>query len=203
MLVRHSWPVALVAPFVVACSGEPSVDAVPGCKLSPLGDATKPIELELQSLDPSKVAHDLADGGSVAMIVPPQGGWVIFVGARATNIDPCAVQLSGVLTDPESKQVRIDERTTNLKPTGDGWGGPIDGDISTVSNIPVCPNQWASADLFGNPFELTVTLSDRHERSASKTIKVVPECAEPHFKASCSCQCQKDYILGEACVPGS
>jgi hypothetical protein len=185
-----------------ACRAQPlNEQPVAGCELPPLGDLAKPIEMKLCAMDPSKVAQDIQDGGTIANIVPPQGGWVVFAGARATNIDPCEVQLKGVLRDTTSGQVSVDERTVNLKAASGGWGGPIDGDISTVSNIYTCPNQWASTDIADNTFELTVSLRDRQNRTASKTIKVVPECAEPHVKASCQCQCTKGYKLGDVCKP--
>ncbi len=186
----------------------PEPDPIAGCDLKPLGDPTKPIDMELLAAEVNPkppyfagVPKPILDGGSVAMIVPPQAGWVIYVGARATNIDPCELDLKGVLKDTATGQLRVDERTINLKPRGDGWGAPIDNDPlgSDLSNVPVCPNQWASNDMYATPFELTVSLTERGGRSASKTIKVNLSCAEPQFKASCSCQCKKDYKLGQVC----
>ena len=170
-----------------------------GCKLGVHGDPALPIEMKLVARDASGVANEIADGAQVSMILPPQGGRVIFVGALATNVNACGVKLSGALRDKTTSQVRVDERTTNLKPRGDGWGGPVDADISSFSNIPLCPNQWASTALYESAFELTVTLTDPDGRSASDTIDIHPICGEPEFEAECLCQCQKDYMLGEVC----
>lgn len=195
---------ALVAAAFLGCSDTPEETGEPpiaGCTLEPLGDLTKPIEMELVYLDAEKKMHPLANGDAIPMIVPPQGGWVIFVGARATNIDPCGVTVKGVLRDANNQQVRLDQRTTKLVSKGDGWGSPVEGDISTVANVPTCPNQWASQAIPNVPIELTYSLKDRGGRTASKTIQVVPECAEPIYKNACLCQCSKDYVLGESCLP--
>lgn len=192
----------LFVAFATACSSEPPETAevpVPGCPFEFLGDADKPVEMELLYRGVDGTTHPLEDGANLPMIVPPQGGWVVFVGARATNVDPCGLTIKGVLRDGASEQIRLDERTTNLEPLGDGWGAPIDGDISTFSNIPTCPNQWASIDLPGNSIELTYSMTDRAGRSASSTLDVVLDCAEPAFKNSCSCQCRADYMLGQSC----
>ncbi len=190
------------ALFGASCGGAETTETpIAGCTLAPLGDLAKPIEMELVYLDTAKKIQPLQDGGALPMIVPPQGGWVVFVGARATNLEPCGVTVKGVLRDANNQQVRVDERTTKLVPTGDGWGGPVDEDISTVANVPTCPNQWASQAIPGLPIELTYSITDRDGRTASKSINVIPECAEPPFKNACLCQCKKDYVLGESCLP--
>jgi hypothetical protein len=175
-------------------SGDPS-----GCKLGFLGDESAPVEMKVVARAADGSVHELADGGDLTMILPPQGGRVVFVGALATNIAACGVQLSGVLRDTSTGQLRVDERTTNLKDDGSDWGGPLGNDISTFSNIPTCPNQWASTAVFDNPFELTVTITDPNGKTASRTLGVVPRCNEPMHEPECLCQCQEDYMLGQAC----
>jgi hypothetical protein len=186
------------------CSGEPPPpppppDDGPSCPLPFLGDKEKTPEMELIVLRADSTSAPLRDGDTVAMIFPPQGGRVIFAGIRATNIDPCGVKLAGALRDPVTKQVRVDGRTINLTPSGDGWGGSDDADISSFANVPVCPNQWAKADLFGNEYELSLVLEDRHDHTLTRTVKVIPSCAEPEYAAECACICKGGYVLGEKC----
>lgn len=171
----------------------------PGCKLGFLGDASKPVEMKLitRGADPS--ATELTEGGMVPMILPPQGGRVILVGVSATNLDACGADLKGVLRDGTTSQIRVDQRTINLKPGDDGWGGSVPSDISTFANVPTCPNQWASTDIFGHSFELVVTLTDRAGNKATETRMVVPFCAEPENAMECACECQKGYVLGQHC----
>ena len=97
---------------------------------------------------------------------PLQGGEVLFVGARVTNVDACGLQLTGALRDEETQQVRFDTRTINLIPTGDGWGvtgtlgANVAGLISNFSNVPVCPNEWSTTDVDGHEYGLEVTITD-------------------------------------------
>ena len=81
--------------------------------------------------------------------------------------------------------------------------GHASADIASFSNIPACPNQWASTDVYDHPFELTITLKDTDGHQISETIHVVPTCSEPGLEAECRCICQKDYVLGQACDPNA
>lgn len=173
-----------------------------GCTLQPLGDTSAPIEFEIIALDPSYTSQPITDGSTVHNIFPPQGGRVIFAGVRATNIDPCGVQLGGGLRDLQSNQVRFDYRTINLKPQEDGWGASVDGDIASFANIPTCHNQWSARDLYDQDYDLTLELTERSGRVASKTIRVRPVCQEPGFIEECLCICKAGYMLGEVCASG-
>lgn len=190
----------MLLAIVAACGGcTGGEDPLQGCKLDYLGDEALPLEMKLVARDADEVAREIVNASDVDMILPPQGGRVIFVGAVATNVSACGVELSGALRDLSTGQLRVDARTTNLKPKGGGWGGPLDGDISTFSNIPLCPNQWASTAVHGAPFELTVTLSDPQGKTASQTMQVTPVCGQPANEAECLCQCKQGYVLGQTC----
>jgi hypothetical protein len=180
----------------------PSSDAGPdakSCALAFLGDATKDPALELVALGADYASAPIADGAKVALLFPPQGGRVVFVGVRATNLDPCGVKLAGAMRDVTSKQVRIDTRTINLEPASDGWGQSAPGDIASFANVPLCPNQWSTTNIYGTEYEVEVTLTDRDKRKVTKTIRVTPECAEPSLAAECACICKGGYVLGETC----
>jgi hypothetical protein len=196
-------PTSPVAPAPSGDAAPPPVDA--DCPVGVIGDTTKPVEFDFRILHVDGSDAPLADGEEVPLIFPPQGGRVIFVGVRATNLDGCGVQLTGALRDTSSQQVRIDSRTVNLIPTGDGWGtsAPPSQSISaardTYSNVPVCPNEWATVDIYDHVFQLEVTIEDREKRKLTKSIKVLPRCAEPDKVGECLCICQAGYVLGQAC----
>jgi hypothetical protein len=204
---------AFLGGLVLGCSnGDPPIAApdasppLPACGVGFFGDPAKEPLLEIRILDAMGADKPLADKDEVAMIFPPQGGRVIFVGARATNVDGCGLQLLGAVRDPATKQVRIDARTVNLVPSGDGWGASgtatqtTQAAIASYSNVPLCPNQWSATDVFGHEYELTVTITDRRKRVATKTVRVVPRCAEPANLEECLCLCKQGYVLGESCV---
>lgn len=207
--------IAAAALWALGCSSEPTrppadasaqpIDA--DCPAGYLGDPSRPIALELLAVRADGTTAKLKDGDDLALILPPQGGRVAFVGGRATNLDGCGVQVLGTLRDLSSKQVKFDGRTVNLNPTGDGWGttGSASTDVTDVgaisnfSNIPLCTNQWSDRDVFDVPYELEVTLTDRRSKTVTAKIQVVPRCAEPDKEQGCRCLCKKGYQLGETC----
>jgi hypothetical protein len=198
---------ALVAACVacgVACTTGDGRNVEP-CTVGFLGDQAGTLDFDLQVLDANDTVMTLADGADVPMIAPPQGGRVIFVGVHATNLDGCAVKLTGALRDPVSQSVTLDSRTINLIATGDGWGvsgtpaTAVSSAVANFSNVPVCPDQWSSQDVYGVAYGLEVTVQDRGGRQLTKTITVTPQCAEPNNVNECLCICKKGYVLGQAC----
>ena len=185
-----------------ASTSSASSSSAPSCTLPFLGDETKDPEIELFYNGADLMDHPLADGGSIDIIEPPQGGRVLFVGVRVTNVDPCGVTLTGALRDPGTMQVRFDTRNLNLIDDGTGHGRSVTGDIASYANVPVCHNTWTDLDIYDTTFTLEVTLKDKRQRQTMKTISVVPSCAEPDKAVQCECICAGDYTLGDACGGG-
>jgi len=207
MRLSRASAAALAAAIVacgVACSAS-SGNGPPPCSAGFLGDPSAALAFDLQVLTADDQVVTLSDGDPVAMIAPPQGGRVVFVGVHATNLDACAVQLTGALRDLTTDAVTVDSRTINLVPTGDGYGvsgtasTAVSSAIANFSNVPVCPNEWASQNVYGVTYGLEVTVQDHGGRQLTKTIQVTPQCAEPSNMAECLCICEKGYVLGEAC----
>ncbi|MEZ4298490.1 MAG: hypothetical protein R3B70_26295 [Polyangiaceae bacterium] len=205
---RRCSGVAVTLPGCPEETTEPPADGGSeggACKLEYVGNTDAAIELEVVALDPDYVAQPFVEGGDLSILYPPQGGRVVFVGVRAKNLDPCAVRLTGVLRDPASMQVRVDTRTVNLDPTADGWGESDAGDISTFSNIPVCPNSWAETDVFDQTFTMEVHVKDRTGKEADAIFNAVPRCNEAKvvdgldLQKDCLCICKQGYITGEMC----
>ena len=200
---------ALLASALAAGCGLPSLpvpeeDAGPKpspCKLGFLGDPSLEPELEIIALGPDYTSTRVDDGGTIALMLPPQGGRVIFVGVRARNVDACAARLTGALRDPATQKIMVDARTVNLKDRGDGYAASTDSDISTFSNVPICPNQWSSQSAFGIEYQLEMSLQERDGRTTQKSLRVTLDCAEPENEAQCKCICKEGYVLGEQCGP--
>jgi hypothetical protein len=176
------------------------------CGTPYLGDFNAPIEIQISAMDGTGSEVTITnDGDPGPMLVAPQGGRVMFVGVRATNLDPCGVTLMASLRDTSSMQVRFDSRSVNLTARGDGWGtdGEPNGSAGIqpdYANVPVCPNQWSARDLFGQPYELAVTLTDSHNKTITKTIQTTPTCAGADFPGQpCTCICAHGYVLGTPC----
>lgn len=192
---------ALISVSTIAgCPTDPAPPEGPACTLVFLGDKSTPVVLEIVARGIDGKSRVIRDGDAVPLVYPPQGGRVVFVGVRATNLDACAVKLTGSIRDETTGQLRLDARTINLLPTGDGWGASLDVDIATFSNIPMCPNQWASADVFDHDYQLTLSVIDKAGRAGQQTIRVTPKCAEPDRATECFCICKQGYKLGESCA---
>ncbi|MGH7270570.1 MAG: hypothetical protein ACREJ3_09080, partial [Polyangiaceae bacterium] len=145
----------------------------------------------------------LSDGGTVSLLAPPQGGRVIYVGVRATNVDGCGLQLKGALRDEASGKVTVDMRTINLIPESGGWAASGTASVpvaANFANVAACPNEWSSADVFGRSYQLEVTIQDREGRTLTKDIQVTPECSDPPGVTDCACICKAGYVLGESCA---
>jgi hypothetical protein len=197
----------VAAMTMAACSSPARSDAGASepCPAGFLGRPTMAPDFDIQVLLADDTVVPLADGGTVPMLLPPQGGRVIFVGVRATNVDGCGLQLTAALRDLATGRVTLDSRTINLTAIGDGWGasagatGSISAAIGSFSNVPACPNEWSSIDLFGHTYGLEVTVVDRQKRQLTKKIEVVPECGQPDKLTQCLCICMAGYVLGQPC----
>jgi hypothetical protein len=168
-----------------------------------VGDMTAAPELELVYRTTDGMAAPLADGGEVPLLFAPQGGFVLFVGARARNIDGCTLSASSALVDPATSAVlTFERRPVTLAPTADGWLEPSHPDqLSNYSNLPACPLAGLTQAIDGVSYELQLQVLDGMNRMAQKTVTVTPTCAEPVHASQCQCQCAAGYVLGSACPP--
>src|SRR5437868_15357474 len=112
---RALWVVALL------CAGCPSP---PRCAAGFIGDPKLPPELQMLITDGASQMFSLVMMGQPANVQPPpQGGYVLYVGAQARNLDACGVSVQGQLRDPATNdQLGFDARTANLILGADGWG---------------------------------------------------------------------------------
>ncbi|MGH7271445.1 MAG: hypothetical protein ACREJ3_13530, partial [Polyangiaceae bacterium] len=137
-----------------ACSSPQSESSDGGgepCSAVFLGDAGGAPDFDFIVIGADGSVAPLSDGGTVMLVAPPQGGRVIYVGVRATNVDGCGLQLKGALRDEASGKVTVDMRTINLIPEGGGWGasGTASAPVAAnFANVAACPNGWSSTDLF-------------------------------------------------------
>lgn len=177
----------------------------PPCAAGFLGDGGAPA-IEINTLEPDGTVTTVAQGDTIPLVFPPQGGFVSFIGVRAINVEACGAQLTGALRDLATQEVRVDSRTINLQRASDGWGTSGISGMATAanfSNIPLCPNEWSSTNVYGTVYDLEVTLQDTRGHTVTKKLHVTPQCAEPGLLSACLCNCQKGYVLGQPCSASS
>jgi hypothetical protein len=201
--VRLAWGAWAIAAFTfAACKPHFALDGGISC---PIGDMSKPIEMEIVHRNADGTLATTQDMGTIPLIQPPQGGKVLFIGVRARNLDGCPVLIAPALTDECSTLVAAtEERPIILEPTADGWGEPKDpSDINNYSNLAVCPTNTWYRDIDNVEYGLTVRVTDRVGRMASQSLRVRPVCGEPERLAECTCECSANHGPGASCDAGT
>jgi hypothetical protein len=182
---------------LAGCTDPPA----PRCQNGFIGDAKLAPEVQMLVTDgKSKLLAPVADGDTLPMEPPPQGGFILYIGAAARNLDGCGVQLAGSLRDPDTgAQVGFDGRNTDLVKGDDGWSRSDPGDNSNTANVNSCPD-YTSKDRHNGEYDLVLKVTDRQKRTASVTHRVKlacdPSLVEPGY-SECVCTCSADYFLGK------
>lgn len=196
-LGRWSWAAVASLLLWAGCGSKHDMtpDAAP--RPCPIGDLAAPAELEIVHLDASNAVIPTQAMAQVPLLPPPQGGWIVLLGARARNIDGCQIALTTALIDGCDRQIlQIDKRPTRLEPGPDGWGTST---VTMFGNLPVCPQLTAKRDLHDVPYDVTVVVEDPGGHKATATLAIVPTCRTGD--ALCACQCDRDYVIGSSCNP--
>lgn len=186
-----------------------------GCTGAYLGDPERPMELELFYLGSDLLPHDLPACGPLDIVAPPQGGFVTFVGVRATNLDPCNAKMAAGLRDPRDQSLLgLEARSTIFAPIAGrpGWGATSAGGDSEngyryVANIPACPNMSSDEHPRDIPQEVTlvdILITDQRGKKAEIVVRAVPRCAQATVaaRAFCNCSCQANYTGGKCTTNG-
>jgi hypothetical protein len=192
--MRRILPVA-IAPVLFACPDDSPTTCF-------VGDRSLPPQIEVVYRDVDNTMQPLSEGGEVPLILPPQGGKVMVVGVRARNLDGCPLEIATSIRDTCSNAiVALERRPITLEPTADGWLEPLaPADLTNYSNLPACPRANLDRDVHGQPYVLTIRVTDKENRTAETMLEIVPTCAEPQFMDQCLCECRSDYSLGDECT---
>jgi hypothetical protein len=174
--------------LVAACPGPESRARCEDQRV--VGDASAPIELQLVSM-----MGPLMDGDAIGLSVPPQGGFVIYAGARARNLRACNVTMRAHLIDPGSGNAltNLDQRSADLLLETSGYWGPATKNLEfDLPNIPACPDALG-VGIADREAILEVTVTDSAGKTARGSVRVVPRC---NRLPRCSCVCGPNYQPG-------
>ena len=189
---------ALLPLIVLATACQPPKATCPAGFIGDSSQQPTGVVIYTDGLSPYK---DLSDG-PLPLEPPPQGGYVMYVGARVKNMDACGIEFAGRLLDSAGNEIGFDSRTTSLMIGADGYGHP-GTDLSNVSNVNGCP-QVSTKDIQGQPAKLILTVTDREKRTLTFTNNVVPTCnhADPNLQQHCICTCSANYFPGKCSLTG-
>jgi hypothetical protein len=189
---RFALAFAVLATAALGCGGEDP----PQTKPCPIGDMSAAPELQIVHLDAQNTVITTQPMQVVPLLQPPQGGWIVLLGARARNIDGCRLTLTTVLIDGCNGEILdLDQRPTVLVEGSDGWGV---SSATTFGNLPVCPHLTAARDQHNAPYRMQVVIEDDDGRKATSELTLVPAC--PPNTPLCTCQCARDYVIGAECT---
>ena len=189
----------VLAGLVLTACSDSSTVADAALKRCPFGDPDAPAQLEIVHLDETGVnVVDTLPGARVPLNPPPQGGWILLLGVRATNLDGCQLTLTTSFRDTCSDTIlKLDQRPAKLEDLGTGWGQST---LGTFGNLPICPQVTSERNLHDEPYDVTVEVVDRDGKQAAKTLTLTPYC--PAGTDRCTCECDRNYVVGGACPPG-
>lgn len=181
MLLR----IAAIA-LLVACDGPAAPPR--GCQPPrPVGDLSQPVALLPIALDGQGALGALHDGDTVLLQRPPQGGYVIYAGAAARNLEACGAQITAQLLDAATGVpiTGLDQRQADFTVESGGYFWPANG-FTQAANIPSCPDALHQG-VVGRSAVLRVEVKDAAQRAARVEVKVTPVC--PPGDARCPCLC--------------
>ncbi len=143
----------------------------------------------------------VSDGDPAAVRFASQGGYAMFVGARASGLAPGTAEVASELVNPENGQALVfDARPIEVLESTDG-SGDVEPDFQSSSNfshLVPCPN-YGARPVNGVEWILTLKMSDPkvEARSGSVSVKVIPTCVPGSRYLNCLCACEPKYYLGK------
>jgi hypothetical protein len=163
------------------------------------------IPAELDVSGPSGIAtlRPIADGDTLHLTQPVQGGFVLYVGALGRNLSTRSASLLGELRRSQAGDgtpleepggvMYSDERSVKIELSTLGMQAVLP-DPNEVANVPACPNPL-DVDVVDNPLYLVLTYKDAAGRSARAVRSVIPRCMQTsaELRNSCVCQCLAGY----------
>jgi len=167
-----------------------------GCGASSPG---QPITVTPASYDAvAMTLTDVAPGGPLDLVFPPQGGFVLFVGGRVHGLDDGNVQMRARMIDPASQAI-VAENTRVLALKRDAADAtswiPDLRSYQNVPNVTMCPST-STTNLFDVPLTLEVTVTELTSGLVgTATVPSVPSCRQTDARqlALCKCECAGNW----------
>jgi hypothetical protein len=175
----------------VGCGGSKTPDAGDGLPLA--------VDPAMYALDMTLV--DLHDGDTIDLLYPPQGGFVLFAGAKVRHLAESVVELRGRLLGldgtPHGEDVRTVAMITSLSdPT---IATPDLKSYLSVANIPVCPST-STTDLYDKMYLLEVQVTELQSKRVGVGRRMVTaSCRQSDATqlALCRCECGANFMIGK------
>jgi hypothetical protein len=160
-----------------------------------------PLGLTLTEYDPLTLsARALRDGDDLHLQLPPQGGLVLFIGARVFGDGAQEITLTGRLLAADGQPIGQDSRQSRFVAAVDDPTAlvPDPASIAAMANVPVCPGANGRFSP-GDAATLEVTATEVGSgRTGHARATVRPGClqGDPGVHTLCVCECAPIYLPG-------
>ncbi len=189
--MRHAL-LLLLALAALACGPARKPDGSGGSG-GVAGSSSGTLNLEALNVLGGTTPVPLVSGGTLELFAPPQGGFVVLIGARVAGLDSKTIELSATLSTPEGQLLAESTRTTELVASSTpDWLETDAGNLYSTVHLTLCPAE-PSVVIEGAPTRLKVDVTELYAdfSTASVELDLVPTC--PSGGASpvefCRCQC--------------
>jgi hypothetical protein len=136
----------------------------------------RPPEILLSYLDLEREWHAIVEDGIVPLYGGPEGGFFAFLGIDVINMHPEDLDLEVVVQHPAFEDPLSRARFK----------------FSAGTMLwPMCPS--LGVEVTGVSVSLRLTVVDIDGIGASKSVSVVPACAEQDLEELCRCQCSARF----------
>lgn len=145
------------------------------------------------------------DGTTLSLRLPPQGGYVLWIGAEVSAVATPQLEIRGRLRSKATGIIIAEEaRSIAVEPvvTDSNSVRPAPVSIRNVTNLPVCPN-YGDEEFLGLPLVLEVRVEDLSTDPPGlgvATRDVQLACLGE--STNCLCECSLGYVLGQ-CGPST
>ncbi len=186
------------------------LSALLGCSDPAAEPEPSPTELVIEPLmyvPEDQPVHLLEDGGNIDLFLPPQGGFVVLVGAQIDHSDSDVVDLEASLRDVNSGELVVESsRSVKLQRLP---GHPTKyitdrRSISQVVHLTLCPSEQPGGAVDQElSLELTATELYSDFTTGTASMRLTPICNEvtPAAQAYCECLCGPNYVPGKCNLP--
>jgi hypothetical protein len=190
---------------LAGCQGEAPRSEAPGservCDPSDaIGDLSQPVELSMVVPGEGGVTEPLADGAEVPLVLAPQGGNIIVVGARARNLVSLVLVTAWLHDEATGEDYGLEPRPARLVETADGWGEPEDPVSSAnYAHVAACPAAGLPRDVHDQRWTLVLEVEDCLGAKAEAQVVATPRCLDPEEQGRCDCECSRGYSTADSC----
>jgi hypothetical protein len=147
--------------------------------------------------------ESFVDGQTLPLILPPQGGKIVLLGARLRNIGCTLTVTAGAFDDCKGVFLGIDGRPLQLVwNDATGWAEPAFPDtLNNYGNVAMCFNNNSGRDTNDEEYRFDVRIEDVDDPSRTLTLsgRATPVCAEDAFADDCDCECDVDFSFDKSC----